>query len=89
MNLIDLHKGWYDGRKLKSYFGGNGLCHAIPENYQEYLSLFRPDNSYDLGFPRMYWAHSENPPRDKRAWEEYTSLRQTIVLLICAMNNEL
>jgi len=90
MKLIDLHKEWMEKGEMPSAKNGYGLCGLMPDKYKyKSFQLFVPLKSIYWKFPKMYWAHSEKPPRDSRAWKEYTPLRQTIVLLICAMNNEL
>ena len=87
--LIDLHKEWMEVGEIPENEDGDGLCALIPFEFRDDFNLFKPKNYFELSFPKTYWAHSARPPRDSRAWKEYTTLRQTIVLLICAMNNEL
>lgn len=91
MRLIDLHKEWCE-------FGGitnSGLCTSIDERKDlKTLSIyFEPtfDESKQLiidGFDEVYWG-SGLPNGHEDEMKTYTPLRQTIVLLICAMNNEL
>lgn len=87
MKLIDLHKEWMEANMIfdrKDSFGDGGLCNSVPIKYQDDLIKFKPDKY------QTYWASGfaeENGSR--RAMYNYNKLRQTIVLLICAMNNEL
>jgi len=85
--LIDLHKEWMEVGKFNDRHsdGGNGgLCNAVPVKYIDDLKKFEPNND------SAYWAStkSENDI-SLTAIYGYNQLRQTIVLLICAMNNEI
>jgi len=87
MKLIDLHKEWAAEGKINNRpttVGMGGLCNAVPEKYLKDLESFEPD------FDVPYWAStkSENDV-SLNAIFGYNTFRQTIVLLICAMNNEL
>lgn len=57
------------------------------------LCLFIPDDEDDCKHPDGYWAYDElagdlQPSLFQRQYE-FTPLRQTIVLFLAAMNNEL
>jgi hypothetical protein len=86
--LIDLHKEWLEwdrifDRKDDSY-GMGGLCNSVPIKYQDDLIKFRPTEY------KTYWASGFSQDKGGHAaMYNYNTLRQTIVLLICAMNNEL
>lgn len=88
MKLIDLHKKWCRNGSLN---GSSGLCHALMHtDYDDHLQLFIPTGEElaiheHEGYNTAWWGEKEG---DKR-WGAYTPLRQTIVLLICAMNDEL
>ena len=101
--LIDLHNQWMK-TGLLNYSGSSfGLCNTIPNEYRETLSLFIPDiyqlrELYDAGiidttkFDFAYWAEDCKPfelPFPETNGNIYGPTRQAIVLLICAMHNEL
>lgn len=77
--LIDLHKEWCETGKLPK----GGLCNSLPWEYIKAFSLFDYDQPYG-----EFWGCPEYEYGDSRREFEYTPTRQTIVLLICAMNNE-
>ena len=89
MKLIDLHKRWAKKGRLPDY----GLCHTfynIPKEYAPLFDLFRPTGEERMaleleGKTSLYWASGS----EERLYKKYVPMRQTIVLLICAMNNEL
>ena len=92
--LIELHKKWMEAGKITGEIP-NGLCHEITGSYRDKFILIMPSDEELVilekdGFDTAYWA-SELPESEsnKRLSENYGALRQTIVLLICAMNNEL
>ena len=99
MKLIDLHKEWMESGEMWVDTIPNGLCDIInvttEKRYKSDFYLIKP-NSTELeelkssGFDCAYWA-SELPENAsiKDLSRVYSPLRQTIVLLICAMNNEL
>ena len=75
----------------------DGLCECIPLEYQETLNLFKPD---EIGFNAKYgnyWGsditfdeyNDYNSLHKASRYGGYGILRQTIVLMICAMHNEL
>jgi len=86
MKLIDLHKEWME---LGHTPRNTGLCSALPQEYRTFLDPFRPTDEektiHELdGWCCIWWG--------ERMFDiigTYTDFRQTIVLLICAMNNEL
>jgi hypothetical protein len=87
--LIDLYKEWMEKGDIF-----NGLCGRLDSgDYQETFELFVPTKKEkaqleETGFCEVYWA-SGLPKNDKKEESSFTPLRQTIVLLICAMHNEL
>jgi len=89
MKLIDLYKEWMETGKLPDW----GLCNSIPKEYWETLDLFEPsqDEESQLDYEGLswnYWA-SGLPTNHKDEKYGFTPLRQTIVLLICAMKDEI
>jgi len=88
MKLIDLHKEWMRDCILPQ---GEGLCNAVPEKYSYCLEQFAPEGEErqehrDDGYGLSYWGkHIETELRE----DVYNPFRQSVVLLICAMNNEL
>ncbi len=91
MKLIEKHKRWMDKGELDK----NGLCNSLNgTKYQYYLDLLSPIFINEpMGGDEIYWGYEG--PGVKISCElydlqhKYTPLRQTIVLLICAMHNEL
>lgn len=65
-----------------------GLCNSI-ESYDGELMLFEPPSG--LFSPYDYWGFGENPEHLSSyvVATKFTTLRQTIVLLLAAMNDEL
>ncbi len=73
----------------------HGLCDSVPSDNIKLLKLFQPKREFKEA---DYWAFDGN---HRSFWNEYggldayhvmftfTPLRQTIVLLLAAMNNEL
>lgn len=88
MKLIDLHKEWMEKGNLN---GHGGLCNALMRtDYSKHLTIFNPTKKELVthandGYSAVWWGEKESDIR----WGAYTPLRQTIVLLICAMNDEL
>ena len=90
MKLKQKYEKWMETGKLPTY----GLCNSLMgTEYQNTLELFIPSsrdsaelyiNSLDL----TYWA-SGLAYNDNGNFYTFTPLRQTIVLLILAMHNEL
>jgi hypothetical protein len=99
--LIDLYADWATARELP---GDSGLCNYIPQAYRNELKLFVPDQLELIelsleGISTVYWANNKpyhwyssvlkydlNQYRIRKAFNPF---RQTIVLFICAMHNEL
>lgn len=88
--LIDLYKEWMETGLIEEdrfrKHGTGGLCNCVPEKYLETLFLFTPKKDSD-GFwannlDRTYYSTIES-------MYGFNPLRQTIVLLICAIHNEL
>lgn len=67
-----------------------GLCAALPRSFQKtfYPTVDEEDTLLKEGFCPVYWA-SGLPLYHKDETCVFTPLRQTIVLLMAAMNNEL
>ena len=88
--LIDLHKEWCQTNKLHDW----GLCHSIPKRYKKSLKLFVP-NKREVALlikektPQGFWGYDKPTHCTGYLLEEYTQRRQNIVLLICAMHDEL
>lgn len=91
-NLFDLHKKWSKSNNID----GHGLCGCVPNYYKKSLALFNPNHDEEgytpeKGMSLLYWAFGEacdvndNFPK----WFKYSPLRQTIVLFICAIHNEI
>lgn len=93
MKLIDLHKEWCEKGELH----GNGLCNSVPDEYRDLLESLAPtDNDlevlYKENMPPILWGYFVSYGKCfdiRKRMREYTPLRQTIVLLICAMKNEI
>lgn len=82
---LKIYKEWMERGKMPK----DGLCLYFGK-YHKLLRLFRPTDEdfeelYRLGLPGVYWGReSFYYKRD-----DFTPLRQTIVLFMAAMNNEL
>lgn len=81
--LIDLHQEWMETGQLNS----SGLCYSLPKKYQKTFEWFRPDDY------KMFdcWAADDYNPDDTEREDPFTygRIRQTIVLFICAIHNEI
>lgn len=89
MKLIELYKKWMKSGELPD----SGLCNSIQIKYEKLFLLFIPSRNECLalskeGFDITYWA-SGLPADHKDEQIAFTPLRQTIVLLICAMAGEI
>lgn len=85
MKLIDLYKEWMETGCISDRVDPNGmggLCNAVPKKYLKLLKKFEPEEC------QIYWASSRGMSSDGAIYK-FNKLRQTIVLLICAMCNEL
>lgn len=88
--LIDLYKDWMRVGTLPD----QGLCNSIPKKYSKNIKMFQPEEDYlekliDKSVSKyLYWG-SGSIKSDKDLKYGFTPLRQTIVLFICAMNNEI
>ncbi len=85
MKLIDLHKEWTERGVLPD----SGLCNTFWQSAAYCYDLLKeilPDEDGYL-LPNGEFIIGSKVTSEIRC--EYTPLRQTIVLLICAMNNEL
>lgn len=93
MKLIDLYKEWMRKGKITDRLdavGSGGLCNAVPKYCRHTFYSFYPEEETHGTF----WAYPMTfSQQQKRTFEhmayKLTPLRQTIILLICAMNNEL
>ena len=89
--LIDCYKEWMEAGKLPD----EGLCLCLPKKYKKTLIDIAPTNEESMqlrkeGKPTAYWGYG------KQGWifannyyTDFTPLRQAIVLLICAMHDEI
>jgi hypothetical protein len=87
--LIDHYKEWIEECKLPKF----GLCHSVPKEYKKSLYLFVPtddelDELASFGISGFYWA-SGLRMFDPNKRDALTPLRETIILLICAMHDEI
>lgn len=94
--LIDHYKEWMETGSL----GHTGLCcvfeqrrKGILSEYESTFDLFRPDHEDYFNLNRedlatTFWGSGVSLYDDNRLFT-FTPLRQTIVLLMCAMNDEL
>lgn len=87
--LIELHKEWSEKGRLPNF----GLCTVVPESYEKAFDLLLPtdDDYFEIEKQRhatTYWGSGLNQSSVDR-FNKYTPLRQTIVLLICAMRKEI
>jgi hypothetical protein len=87
--LIEHYKEWAEEGQLPDY----GLCNSVPSEYEKSLLLFKPtdDELDELACLRMavfFWA-SGLRIFDKNKKQALTPLRETIILLICAMHDEI
>jgi hypothetical protein len=93
MKLINLYKEWMK----KGVMPDNGLCSSLKDTkYYKDIDIFIPfcEDKIILTYekkPTFYWGNGE-PYKEFFLSEigiKFTPLRQTIVLLICAMHNEI
>lgn len=90
MKLKQKYEKWMETGRLPK----DGLCNCLMRTeYQNTLGLFRPSlkDKFELseeGISRGYWG-SGLAYTDKGKFYSFTPLRQTIVLLILAMHDEL
>jgi hypothetical protein len=87
--IIDHYKEWVEKGRLPK----NGLCFSVPNKYKDSLYLFVPtdddlDELVKLGISGFYWA-SGLTIFDLNKKQALTPLRETIILLICAMHDEI
>jgi hypothetical protein len=87
--LIDHYKEWLEKGELPVH----GLCLSVPNEYKESLYLFVPTDDelnelVELGISGLYWA-SGLGMFDPNKLDALTPLRETIILLICAMHDEI
>jgi hypothetical protein len=87
--LIEHYKVWAKKGELPD----NGLCGSVPDEYIESLLLFKPTKDEFIQLTRLgmswgYWASGLSPNDSDRHFG-LTPLRETIILLICAMHDEI
>ena len=91
MTLINEYKKWI-GTGILPY---TGLCFTLKGTiYFQTLEMFRPnlkeqEELYKENKSMLFWGNGENYNDVKSLDLDFTPLRQTIVLLICAMHDEL
>jgi hypothetical protein len=89
--LVEHYKEWIESRKISD----DGLCNAIPAGYFIDLMLFRPTEDdlkllIDSEISSLYWASGvSRTASDNKKRFALTPLRETIILLICAMHDEI
>lgn len=95
-----MYKHWSKSGRLPAKFGG-GLCLNVPQDYFHTISLFQPtiDEKWewlrDEGLSHIFWGNEKPYPKGEGIQEvikirrRFNSFRKTVVLLICAMHNEL
>lgn len=82
MKYLPLYYEW-----MKSGFTSDeGLCNSLPDDKytSQLLSLFRP-----YGISYIYWGYGEENANTYDVINKFTPLRQTIILFMAAINNEL
>jgi hypothetical protein len=84
MSYLDFHNS------IGRYMPKDGLCKCLPNSKR--LKLFDPGKNSDgcnwyWGYDGNYWGAPD--ARRDLVMYEYTPLRENIVLLMAAMNNEL
>jgi hypothetical protein len=87
--LIEHYKEWVEKGGLPKW----GLCNSVPKKYKKSLLLFEPtlyelNEVIDSGMSGLYWA-SGLTMFDLNKKQALTPLRETIILLICAMHDEI
>lgn len=91
MKLIDLHKEWCETGNLPN----EGLCCSVPA-LRSLIDDFAPEefvrhswNRTPEELRKSYWGYGGSSNDRNKILFEYTPLRQTIVLFIAAMKNEI
>ncbi len=91
MKLIEKHEAWMEKGRMDK----DNLLSNLPDKYKESFKLFIPstnwrdyESPFEAFLSGLIW-YVENNSKKKWGLFEYTPLRQTIVLLICAMHDEL
>ena len=87
--LIDLYKEWMKTGMMTE----DGLCICMPDEYEKPFRLLYPtrEDKIELLITHLsdgFWASGLSREDDNK-YATFTPLRQTIVLLICAMCDEL
>lgn len=87
--LFELYKEWMELGTMGKPMGiSGGLCNELPKKYINKLELFVPEIYF-----AVFWAYNGKPFDKRIEYRKYaydfTKLRQMIVLLICAMENEI
>jgi hypothetical protein len=78
--IMELYEEWMETGTLPDY----GLCSSLPKKYLESLSKLSPFE----GDISLFWAAGV-PIGHWDRYDGFTPLRQTIMLLIAAMHDEL
>jgi hypothetical protein len=92
MKLINEYKKWM---KNDYTMPDSGLCNVLENTeYHDSFLFFEPTIEDFLilekeNKPTIFWAFGESRLSDLNRYYHFTPLRQTIVLLICAMHDEL
>jgi hypothetical protein len=92
-HLIDYYKEWC----VKGEMPKEGLCASLEDlNASDLLNLFQPDQLEELelmdeGISTTFWGNDRpyGYPLEFEIRKRFNPFRQTIVLLICAMRDEL
>jgi len=91
MTFLKLYEKWMEAGQLPSH----GLCLSVPAKLESILNELEPIDDdclqlTDQGYSIIYWG-SDVPKRSKGyelSKEQFTPLRQTIILLCAALNGE-
>ena len=99
--IMPLYRRWMKTKKIEGAYehcSPNGLCCSVigtDKELSELLARIRPDQEErnlleDEGFETTFWGsgYKEKCPFN-RVSSDFTPLRQNLVLLMAAMNNEL
>jgi hypothetical protein len=83
---LPLYKEWME----KGSIPGIGLCGSLDKEGRELLKNFVPTDLMEADYSSWYWGSGLKYSDDViEQMYSFTPLRQTIVLLMAAMNDEL
>jgi hypothetical protein len=88
MKLIELYKKWMKTGLLPHW----GLCKSLPYKYKKLFELVSPTEEDKSRYNLLnYWGCDKTIENvsETELTDSFTPLRQTIVLFICAMHDEL